>query len=279
MSYSKDNHSNFLKKGFITMTNNNMDNLSQIAGKSSYGEKLKKYIKSKDSMHRAANKKFSKEAKEKCPPGYIKRDGYKISSHKSNSKSGKKTSVKGAWVAPACIKSQTGKSVKGPKLITIMEKDVLSKYGYDKIKSLSPKERKTALKNAIRDIKPLSVYRRLVALSTLNKNKDVDLYKILKDDSEWIKTQVEYIIHKAANSKKSSKASKSSKTSSKKTSKKTSSKKSKTTSKKTSKKMQKGGLINDINMMKSQESNNNSISRTNSKLGSKNKNKLFYYKN
>jgi hypothetical protein len=164
----------------------------------------------------------------------------------------------------------------------------LSKYGYENIKSLSAKERKTALKNAIRDIKPLSVYRRLVALSTLNKNKDTDLYKILKEDSEWIKSQVEYIIQQATNSKKSSKkSSKPSKKSSK------TSKTSKKSSKKSSNKG--GGMINDnTSMMKSYDYGYNNYrqnthfthksgsktgSKFGSKFGSKDKNKLFYYKN
>jgi hypothetical protein len=229
-------------------------------------------------MHRAASKKFSKEAAQKCAPGYIKRAGYKVGSHKSYSKSGKKTS-KSTWVAPACVRSQTGKSSSKTKsnTIVIMERDVLAKYGYDKIKGLSPKERKSALKNAIRDIKPLSVYRRLVALSTLNKNKDVDLYQILKEDAEWIKSQVEYIIQKASNSKSSKRNSKSSKRNSKKSSKKS--------SKRNSKKSQKGGLTEFINLSTYVNPNNKQYdpsvpdSLVKKKLDSKDRNKLFYYKN
>jgi hypothetical protein len=265
-----------LRKGYTTVTgkkvNSSCINATSASGKKTSDE-LKKYIKSKDSMHRAASKKFSKESAKKCAPGYIKRAGYKVGSHKSHSKSGKKTSVKSRWVAPACIKSQASKSSTGSKAIVIMERDVLAKYGYDKIKGLSPKERKSALKNAIREIKPLSVYRRLVALSTLNKNRDVDLYKILKEDAEWIKSQVEYIIQKASNSKNYKK---SSKKSSKKNSKKNS---------KSSKKSQKGGLTEFINLSRYVNPNNKTHDQNvrdnlvKKKLDSKDRNKLFYYKN
>jgi hypothetical protein len=292
-----------LRKGYRTVTGKRV-NPSCINATSASGKKtsdiLKRYIKSKDSMHRAASKKFSKEAEKKCAPGYIKREGYKVGSHKSHSKSGKKTSVKSTWVAPACIRSQTGKnsSKNKSKVIVIMERDVLAKYGYDKIKGLSPKERKSALKNAIRDIKPLSVYRRLVALSTLNKNKDVDLYKILKEDAEWIKSQVEYIIQKASNSKSSKRSSKknskisskkNSKISSKKNSKISSKKSSKRSSKKSSIKSQKGGesigafidVSIPVNINPNNKTHDASI-RGNfmkKKLDSKDRNKLFYYKN
>ena len=39
----------------------------------------------------------------------------------------------------------------------------------------------------IQEIKPLSVYRRLIAILTLNKNKDNELYEILRTDAKYIK--------------------------------------------------------------------------------------------
>lgn len=115
------------------------------------------------------------------------REGYKTKS------SSKKSSKKSHWVKPECIKSQTGKSDKGEKLIVLMEKDVLKKYGYDNIKLLSKTARQIALKKAIKENKALSVYRRIIAIATLNKNKNPELYKILRDDALWIKSQIEYI--------------------------------------------------------------------------------------
>ncbi len=195
--------------------------------------KLARYLASKDAMHKLAREKFPKQASKKCSRGQIMREGYKRKSFKSHSKTGKKISVKGSWTAPGCIKSVTGKSKKGSKLITIMDKDVLGKYGYDNIKTMGQTQRHAALRKAIHANKPLSIYRRIIAIATLNKNRDKSLYKILRKDAAWIKTQTEYIIKSSKKSSKKSK--KSSKNSSKKKSKKSSKKKSKKSSKKSKK--------------------------------------------
>ena len=89
--------------------------------------------------------------------------------------------------------SKISKTNKSKNIIIINEKDVLKKYGYSNIKFLTIKQRRVALKKAIKNIKPLSVYRRLLALAILNKTTDPELSQILKNDSEWIKTQSEYI--------------------------------------------------------------------------------------
>ncbi len=166
-------------------------------------DKLKKYIEKKESMHKKARKIFSKEGSKKCSKGYIMREGYKVGSHKSHSKSGKVTNVKSHWVSPNCIKSQLNKSSNGQKTITLMEKDILKPFGYAKIELMTKSERRSALKKAIKKIKPLSVYRRIIAIATLNKNKNEKLHRILRDDADWIKTQREYL--DMAVSKKSSK--------------------------------------------------------------------------
>jgi len=83
-------------------------------------------------------------------------------------------------------------SKKGPskkKVIIIIEKDVLGKYGYDDIKNISANKRHSALKKALKELKPLSVYRRLIAIATLNKNKDSVLFNILREDADWVKKQ------------------------------------------------------------------------------------------
>ena len=41
-----------------------------------------------------------------------------------------------------------------------------------------------------------------------NKNKDVKLFGILRDDAEWIKSQTEYVAERISSSKRSSKNSK-----------------------------------------------------------------------
>jgi hypothetical protein len=94
----------------------------------------------------------------------------KIGSKRGSKRGGKKSSKKGS-----------------KKAIIIVDKDVLGKYGYDNIKNISANKRHIALKKALKELKPLSVYRRLIAIATLNKNKDVKLHDILRDDAEWIK--------------------------------------------------------------------------------------------
>ncbi len=225
-----------VREGYTTKTGKRVPSGCIIA-QSNSGEKtsskIKAYLKRQSKIHELARQKFPKEASKKCPKGYIMREGYKKASYKSHSKSGKKTSVKGSWTAPSCIKSVVGKSEKGAKLITIIDKDVLGKYGYNNVTVMKQTDRHKALRKAIKANKPLSIYRRLIAIATLNKNKDKKLYKVLREDAAWIKTQTEYIVN--LSSKKSSKTS--SKKSSKKDSKTPSKKASKKTSKKTSKKV------------------------------------------
>lgn len=279
-SYSKNSFSGGscskgqkMRQGYTTSASKKVDR-GCVVSQSSIGRKssdnLKKYVLAREKLQKEAKKRFSKEASKKCPPGYIMREGYKRESYKSHSKKGDFIKVKSSWTKPQCVKSQTGKSEKGEKIIVIMEKDVLGKYGYDRIKSLSPNERRRALRKALNEIKPLSVYRRLVALSTLNKGKDKTLSKILKEDAEWIKLQSEYIVDR--NGSKVSKASKSSKDS----------KSSK--SSKASKKSQRGGenteryntgYIPRYNLHDMSRSNSK---KTDSKVSLSKKNKLFYYK-
>jgi hypothetical protein len=79
------------------------------------------------------------------------------------------------------------KSSSMKKVIIIIDKDVLNKYGYENIKNISVNKRHIALKKALKELKPLSVYRRLIAIATLNKNKDNKLFNILREDADWIK--------------------------------------------------------------------------------------------
>jgi regulatory protein SIR4/RNA polymerase II-associated factor 1 len=195
-----------LREGYKTKTGKKVSS-GCIKAQSATGKKtskeLKKYIEKKESKQKQARQKFPKEASSKCDHGQIKREGYYTKSHLSRTKTGKEINVKGHWVAPGCINSVLGRSTKGSKLITLIEKDVLKKFGYKNIESMTKTDRQKALKKAINSIKPLSIYRRIIAIATLNKNKDAKLYKILREDAKWIKTQPEYIKQKS--SKKSSK--------------------------------------------------------------------------
>jgi hypothetical protein len=73
------------------------------------------------------------------------------------------------------------------KLFTLKKGD-LKPYGYSNILTKGPRSRHIALGKAVRDIgKPLSIFRKLIALSTLNKNKNPKLSKIFKEDAYWLR--------------------------------------------------------------------------------------------
>lgn len=129
----------------------------------------------------------------KCPKGQIKRSGY-------STKTGKK-------VKPTCIKDR-GLPGKGVKLFDL-DKDGLSKFGYKDVEGLTQLQRRRAIGKAIRKLKPLSVFRRLIALSTLHRNINTKLYKIFREDAEWIKTRPEYKKNQKGNSKSKTKTTKS----------------------------------------------------------------------
>ena len=115
--------------------------------------------------------------------GQSKRSSRTGSSNKKGSKVNKKSSK------VSNKKSSKVNNKKGSKVIIIVDKDVLGKYGYDNIKNISAIKRHIALKKALKELKPLSVYRRLIAIATLNKNKDKELFDILRNDAEWVKVQ------------------------------------------------------------------------------------------
>ena len=220
ISYSKRCSKDQIKRNSYITKNDKKVKSNCITVQSNSGEKtsdiIKDYLKAKEKVHKLARKKFSKESSKKCSKGHIMREGYKVNSHKSHSKNGKEIVIKEHWVKPECIKSQLNRSTKGEKVIIIIEKDILGKYGYKNIKELSEQKRHIFLHKAIKENKPLSIYRRIVALSTLNKNKDHKLYKILKDDANWIKIQKEYKLSRSKESSKNTSFKKSSKRSSKK---------------------------------------------------------------
>ncbi len=112
----------------------------------------------------------------------------------------KSKSTKLIEVGPVCVESKTGKP-HGEQLF-VLEKDVLKKYGYIDVKNLSKQQRQTALKKSLKYIKPLSLMRRLNALSVLNKDQNEKLSKLFKDDAEWVKTTKEYLNRNKKNSSK-----------------------------------------------------------------------------
>lgn len=135
----------------------------------------KKIIKQKQKIAKIARKKFGTP---KCKDGEVIKEGYQI----------KKTSK---WVKPTCIKSVSGSGKKSEQLF-VLEKDDLKPFGYENVEQLTKTQRHRALIKALSKIKPLSLMRKLVALSVLNKNRNPELSKIFADDSDFIKTTEQY---------------------------------------------------------------------------------------
>jgi hypothetical protein len=143
----------------------------------------KKKIGYEKREHNIARKKFGTP---KCSNKEIVKEGYYKKSPKKKSK--------GTWVSPVCIKakgSSKKRGTKGKKLFRL-EKGTLSQYGYSGVKKLSKTQRRNSLSKAIKNMKPLSVMRKLIAVSTLQKNTNPQMSKIFKEDAEFVKSTKEY---------------------------------------------------------------------------------------
>lgn len=135
---------------------------------------VKKHFMEREKVYKKASKKFGIP---KCKKGSIKREGYQKKS--------------GVWVKPTCIKD-VGKKGKLKRTIYI-EPNRLGKYGYDDVINMSLVARHKALQSALDSgEKPLSIMRRLVALSTLTKNTNPKTSDIFYNDANWIKRTQEY---------------------------------------------------------------------------------------
>lgn len=133
---------------------------------------MKKKMSKRRSIHKLAREKFGSPI---CSSGEIMREGFSRKKH-----------GKTEWIPPTCV-ADVGKEGHGEQLFTI-EPDRLTKYGYVGLEGKSDRARHTSLNEAISSgEKPLSVMRRLVALSTVNKNTHPRLSNILKSDAMWIK--------------------------------------------------------------------------------------------
>lgn len=136
----------------------------------------KKIVAQQDREHAEARRRFGTPP---CPTGHVIREGFNRD---------------GTWVAPTCIKAKglskkTG--VKGKKLFRL-NSGTLGQFGYENIKNLSQKKRRSSLKKAMKHIKPLSVQRKLNAVAILQKNTNPEVTEILQKDIEWVKGTREY---------------------------------------------------------------------------------------
>jgi len=139
----------------------------------------------------------------KCPPGMILRKGYTIKNKKikpgciaqTASTIALESGLTRTQINAPIIKKMRQKCMTRNKkyhtkhscnVLFHLEKGTLSKFGYS-MKNTQIK-RHISLKKAIKSIKPLTIYRRLIALYILNKNKQPDNAKIFKNDAEWVKS-------------------------------------------------------------------------------------------
>lgn len=96
------------------------------------------------------------------------------------------TSKRLGYVAMA-TRPDVGKPGIGPKLIPIIEKGSLSKYGYSTKKS--GRARRQGLKKAVKAYGALSVFRKLKAMETLRKRTQPKAREIFAADAEYVREQ------------------------------------------------------------------------------------------
>jgi hypothetical protein len=163
-------------------------------------KKMMKYEKKLHKKLDEVNKKIMKEyctgekgcpLDHKCPAGKILREPYERKSYRK--KDG--TLVKGSVVLPSCITNR-GAPGKGQKKIFIDPKDhLLSDFGYNNVKSLTKAQRREKLVNAIETLKKKGktqtvafnqIIHRLIGRANLQKKTNPDVYKIFKEDQEYI---------------------------------------------------------------------------------------------
>lgn len=112
----------------------------------------------------------------KCKKGLIVRIGYI-----------KKTKNKKVIIKPSCIKKRGLPNKYKGKGIGFLNKGTLGKYGYYNVINLSLKQRRLALKKAIKDLSALTVWRKLNAISVYNRNTNPKVSNIFNIDKNWVK--------------------------------------------------------------------------------------------
>jgi hypothetical protein len=145
---------------------------------------------------------FTLKKSNSCPKGYILRKGYTRRFRPSVRESGFTVRRKGKIytvrprtntirVPPGCIidRGLPGKGPKEGKGIGKLRKGELIKYGYQY--RLSDSLRQTALKRAIKKYGPLSVFRKLNAVSKLSVRTAPDASGIFARDRNWIRNNYE----------------------------------------------------------------------------------------
>ena len=138
-------------------------------------------------------------SRKNCPAGYIRKKGYvrkystavKERGYTVKKKNGKEYRIRPKasemYVEPKCVKNM-GLPGKGPALFGPLKKGELAKYGYSFRRSEA--ERHAALRKAIEEYGPTSVYHKLNAAAKLTKRaKNKKISQAFKEDSEWVTKQ------------------------------------------------------------------------------------------
>ena len=114
-----------------------------------------------------------------CRPGQIIRKGYTRKAYYRADG----TYVSASKVKPVCI-SDKGNPGKGPALIGKMKKGELTQFGYHL--SSNATDRRKALTKAIKRYDALSVFRKINAISSLQKNTNPSYSAKARADANWI---------------------------------------------------------------------------------------------
>ena len=81
-----------------------------------------------------------------------------------------------------------GAAGKGTKVIGPLKKGMLTQYGYHPVEAMTNRHKSLA-KGISQGEKPLAVFRRLMAISTLTKRTAKRASRIYKQDAKWIRTK------------------------------------------------------------------------------------------
>lgn len=128
------------------------------------------------SVHRS--KKSRSRKSQKCPSRFITRKGYYRKSYRK--KSGVR--VKAKYIPPVCSVGLTKYGKR--KIIPPLNKGTLGRYGYSI--NVNTESRHRSLRNAIKDLGALSVFRKLNVVATFNKSRP-DIKKVFIKDRDWVR--------------------------------------------------------------------------------------------
>lgn len=91
----------------------------------------------------------------------------------------------GTRVKAARSHSNTRKCAPSSRLIEIRRPGLLGDYGYSA--KLPLQERRKALRTALEENDAISIFRRLMAISTLQKRTSPEMSEIFKEDAKYVK--------------------------------------------------------------------------------------------